>query len=332
MVKLRVPPYWKSSRNASNYHTVTFLWADLRDPLLNPLQNGEGMEQLLASYCSCASGLRTAAGCLHRIGCLMLLCASTCFDSAKVEEPVYLDTARPDRHTPLFCGVPAASPGDDPSLLFRLPPQPHKVFADSRTHTVGDLLQGFGQPLPVQLPPGHDAHLFPPDCAVSNLANLNQQQGQGGQDQERRRQRRREHQQHQQNQPPQLLLNGNNLCYAAASFHLLERVQVDQHLDLTLQRDAAHLHLETTLVVMGGNYRNPAIPRFPPTVLVNAYNGCLANQAEHFGGNECAMEFISSPGLRGGGLLNNIRAAPGFFSTFLLHGQCNSCLRQCQMV
>lgn len=108
--------------------------------------------------------------------------------------------------------------------------------------------------------------------------------------------------------------------------------QLDQHLDLTLQRDAAHLHLENTLVVMGGNYRDPAIPRFPPTVLVNAYNGCLANRAEHFGENECAMELISSPGLRGGGLLNNIRAAPGFFSTFVLHGQCTTCLRQCQMV
>ena len=227
MVKLRVPPYWKSSRNPSNFHTVTFLWANLRDPLHNPLQNGEGMEQLVASHCTCASGLRTAASCLHRMACLMLLCASHCFDTAKVEEPVYLDTARPDRHTPLFCGVPAATPGENPSLLFRLPSQPQKVFPDSRTHTVGELLQGFDQPLPAQLPPGHDADLFPPACAVSNLATLNQQQGQGqqGQDQERRRRRRRQQQQQQQ-QPPQLLLNGSNLCYAAASFHLLERVQV----------------------------------------------------------------------------------------------------------
>ena len=115
---------------------------------------------------------------MHRIACLMLLCASHCFDTAKVEEPLYLDTARPDRHTPLFCGVSAAPPGGDQSLLFRLPPQPQKVFGDSRVHTVGDLLEGFDQPLPTQLPPGHDADLFSPDYAVSNLAALNQQQGQ----------------------------------------------------------------------------------------------------------------------------------------------------------
>ena len=229
VVKLRVPPYWKSSRNPSNYHTVSFLWANIRDPLLNPLRNGEGMEQLLASFCTCASGLRTAGSCMHRIACLMLLCASHCFDTAKVEEPLYLDTARPDRHTPLFCGVPAAPPGGDQSLLFRLPPQPQKVFGDSRVHTVGDLLEGFDQPLPTQLPPGHDADLFSPDYAVSNLAALNQQQGQGqggqgGEEQERRRQRRRRQQQ-QQRRPP-IMRNGNNLCFAVSAFHLLEVVKV----------------------------------------------------------------------------------------------------------
>ena len=78
------------------------------------------------------------------------------------------------------------------------------------------------------------------------------------------------------------------------------RVQ-HQHLDLTLQRDAAHLHLENTQVVMGVDYRNPAIPRFPTTVLVNAYNGCLHDRSQHFVENVCAMEFLSSPGLRGGG-------------------------------
>ena len=92
------------------------------------------------------------------------------------------------------------------------------------------------------------------------------------------------------------------------------------------------MHLENTLVVMAGDFRNPAIPRFPPTALVNAYNGCLAERAQHYVGNECAMEFLCSPGLRGGGLLNNIGAAAGFFSTFVLRGQCTSCFRQCQMV
>ena len=162
---------------------------------------------------------------MHRIACLMLLCAPHCFDSAKVEEPVYVDTARPDRHTPLFCGVPAASPGDDPSLLFTLPSQPQKVFSDSRVHTVGDLLQGFGQPPPAQLPPGHDADLFHPDYAVSNLAILNQQQRQqqGG-----RRERRRQQQQRRQRpqQRPPIMLNGNNQCFAVSAFHLLELVKV----------------------------------------------------------------------------------------------------------
>ena len=228
MVKLRVPPYWKSPRNPSNYHTVTFLWANVRDHLLNPLQNGEGMEQLLASFCTCASGLRTAASCMHRIACLMLLCASHCFDTAKVEEPLYLDTARPDRHTPLVCGAPAAPPGGDRSLLFRLPPQPQRVFGDSRVHTVGDLLEGFGQPLPMPLPPGHDAALFHPDFAVSNLAALSQQQGQqqGRQQQGRHRQRQQQQRQQQQQQRPPIMRNGNNLCFVVGGFHLLEVVQV----------------------------------------------------------------------------------------------------------
>ena len=94
-MKMRVPPSWKSTRNPANFHTVTFLFASQRDPQVNPLCMGEGLEQLLASHCSgCKAGMRTAASCLHRIAGIMVLCGTNCFDSAKVPEPVYLDTAR----------------------------------------------------------------------------------------------------------------------------------------------------------------------------------------------------------------------------------------------
>ena len=95
IVKMRVAPFWKSSRNPQNFHTVTFLLSSLRDPNLNPLLMGEGLEQLLDSHCSgCRAGLRTAGSCLHRIAGLILLCGAKCFDTAKVAEPVYVDTAR----------------------------------------------------------------------------------------------------------------------------------------------------------------------------------------------------------------------------------------------
>ena len=95
IVKLRLPPYWKSSRTDGNYHTVSYLFSNERDPASNPLCMGEGLEQLLASHCSgCKSGLRTAGSCVHRIAGIILLCASSCFDSSKVAESVYLDTAR----------------------------------------------------------------------------------------------------------------------------------------------------------------------------------------------------------------------------------------------
>ena len=59
---------------------------------------------------------------------------------------------------------------------------------------------------------------------------------------------------------------------------------------------------------MAVDYRNPAIPPFDTSALVNAYNACLGNQAESFGidAQECAMEYLSCPGLRGNGLINNL--------------------------
>ena len=120
--------------------------------------------------------------------------------------------------------------------LYSVQQQPQPVFSSRRTHTTGELLEGFGQPLPPALQQGHDAGAFDPTMAASNLANLDLQQlrqqmnrqGQRDDRQQQQRQRRQQQQQQQQqqHQPPQLLLNGNNLCYAAASFHLVERVQV----------------------------------------------------------------------------------------------------------
>ena len=94
-MKMRVTPFWKSTRNPQNFHTVTYIFSSRRDPNLNPLLMGEGFEQLMDSYCSgCRAGLRTAGSCLHRIAGIVLLCGAQCFDTAKVQEPVYLDTAR----------------------------------------------------------------------------------------------------------------------------------------------------------------------------------------------------------------------------------------------
>ena len=95
LIKMRVPPTWKSTRNPQNFHTVTLLFAWNRDAQVNPLLMGEGLEQLMASHCSgCKAGVRTAASCLHRIAALILLCGARCFDTAKVPEAVYVDTAR----------------------------------------------------------------------------------------------------------------------------------------------------------------------------------------------------------------------------------------------
>ena len=95
IVKMRVASFWKSTRNPANFHTVTYIFSSHSDPSFNPLLMGEGLEQLMGSFCSgCKAGARTAASCLHRIAGIILLCGAQCFDTAKVQEPVYLDTAR----------------------------------------------------------------------------------------------------------------------------------------------------------------------------------------------------------------------------------------------
>ena len=77
------------------------------------------------------------------------------------------------------------------------------------------------------------------------------------------------------------------------------------------------------------DYRNPGRPRFDTAALVNAYNACLANPLDVFsiGVQECAMEFLSCPGLRGNGLLNNLLLQDGFLTTFVERGSCWSCLQ-----
>ena len=91
---MRLPPNWKSSRDPSNFHTITILLAHVRDPDINPMMMGPGLEQIMDWNCSCKAGLRTAASCAHRNAGLILLCATSCYDTAKVQEPVVVDTAR----------------------------------------------------------------------------------------------------------------------------------------------------------------------------------------------------------------------------------------------
>ena len=141
--------------------------------------------------------------------------------------------SRPQAHIPLNCGPPAAHPVDL-QQLYSMPRRPEPVFSNRRIHTTGELLEGYGQPIPPSPQPGHGAECFDPTLAVSNLANLDfdqlrqhiNLQGQRGGQQQQRRNNRGQQQQDRQHQPPGLLLNGPALCYAAASFHLVERVKV----------------------------------------------------------------------------------------------------------
>jgi hypothetical protein len=63
-------------------------------PAINPLLMGPGLEQLQCWHCTCRAGLRTVSSCTHRNGALILLCATQCCDTAKVQECLYVDTAR----------------------------------------------------------------------------------------------------------------------------------------------------------------------------------------------------------------------------------------------
>ena len=139
----------------------------------------------------------------------------------------YRDLFRPDRHIPLHSGPPAAYPGGVRQHLYRVQPPPQPAFSNPRVHTCGDLLIGFGQPPPPPLPPGHDAAFFNPTLSATSLANLTdaqlrQELGQQG----RRARNGRAQQEQQHGSVPGVLLNGNNLCYCASVFHLVERIKV----------------------------------------------------------------------------------------------------------
>jgi hypothetical protein len=73
---------------------VTLLLAHQRNPQLNPLMMPVWLEQLQDWNCSCRAGLRTCASCCHRNSVLLVLCASSCWDTAKAAEAVLVDTLR----------------------------------------------------------------------------------------------------------------------------------------------------------------------------------------------------------------------------------------------
>ena len=101
------------------------------------------------------------------------------------------------------------------------------------------------------------------------------------------------------------------------------------HLNLhqTAARSAGGQDLEQCLRNMALDYRNPNIAPFDPELLVRTYNRLVLNSQDHFrvGTPECAMEFLSCPGMRGGGLLNNITFADGFMTRFMQQGYCPQC-------
>ena len=92
--------------------------------------------------------------------------------------------------------------------------------------------------------------------------------------------------------------------------------------------------LQQCLLDMSRRYRDPAVPPFDPSALVHAYNGLLNNPADHFviGGGECAMEFLSCPGLRGEGLIANMEFRHGFLTDFDQVGFCPQCQSQQHLV
>ena len=85
---------------------------------------------------------------------------------------------------------------------------------------------------------------------------------------------------------------------------------------------------------MARRYHDPNVPPFDPSALVHAYNGLLNNPADNFciGTAECAMEFLSCPGLRGEGLINNVQFRHGFLTDFDQVGFCPRCQSQQHLV
>ena len=107
----------------------------------------------------------------------------------------------------------------------------------------------------------------------------------------------------------------------------MEFVKAHDNLHPYAPRSDALQRLEQCLLDMATRYRDPVVPPFAPTPLVEAYNGLLINQADRYviGRYECAMEFLSAPGVRGGGLLNNIEFSGGFLTSFDQLGVCPRC-------
>ena len=140
---------------------------------------------------------------------------------------------RPDSQIPLHCGTPAAYPDGDRESLYHVKQRPPHAFTGSRNHTLGELLAGYdNDPHGASLPAGHDQDLFDDTLSAANLPNLDlgQLPGRNGRQRQRQHQNRQQNNQQQNNQQqqgPPMLSNGYNLCYAAASFHTLERVEVN---------------------------------------------------------------------------------------------------------
>jgi hypothetical protein len=241
LIKVRIPPTWKSPSSSANWHTITLVLSNQRDPGHNPLRMGEGLEQIMDMHCTCKGGLRTAALCTHRVGVLLLLCATACINVAKVPEALVVDTARsvltwsvfqsinpsvrsPDAHQPLHSGPPTAYPPGGQAALWRLPARPPHATKETRQNILGTLLVNHGQRLPaIPLAPGHDQRLFQPQHRTANLRpGLVVQRPAGP----RGNRGNRGNQNQQQNPALLAMVNNQNTCWAGAAFLVLTRIQV----------------------------------------------------------------------------------------------------------
>ena len=150
MLKVLVPPSWKTWRSLSNWHTSNniFLTPKMKDYVnffppatlvfsrgenpANHLHLGRQLSRLMAHACSCEAGLRTNSACRHINASVTAVCSPNSFRTTKKMDARLTDLNRPDGHQPNESGPPAVPPilGQQPTVPCQRPSQ--RVSRDSR--------------------------------------------------------------------------------------------------------------------------------------------------------------------------------------------------------
>jgi hypothetical protein len=93
VIKMRYPPSWNSPRTNTNWHTITLV-VSRGENVTNHLGLGPLLSRIVASYCTCKSGMGTNAACCHRVAAIIALMAPLCFNPAKVQSARLVDIYR----------------------------------------------------------------------------------------------------------------------------------------------------------------------------------------------------------------------------------------------